>query len=518
MGAMNRIQNFFLSLFASKTQSIAKDKKQNSRLRPPSIVGNYGRLWELTDIAATLAEVEAGSFLRLGMLSEGMKSDGLIKGLLNTRSAGMLALPVLFRGDPYFSARLGGKDASYDEVTGALLEEEVPREWDRILPNEQIVAMIEDAIVTGAAIGRLEDDLTPGGWRVLRHLDVHFLTYVRSTDEWFYQDALQGRMKVTPGDGRWVMLTPYGTDRPWIRGAWTALAPPFIAKHGTLVDRLRWQRFQADGLRSIVANENASEAHLADLQRFIDTGWAYSPGIALPKGYSADITESSGKGFEVYCDTEDRADKDISVALTGQMVTMEGGKGFSSGDIWRDIALSLTQAVARSVAAAINAQVLDPWTMSILGVARRVRCEWDLRDSSKKIEDATFEKSVIDNAKALSELATSVGEKINIKAYFKKKGLDIDFVDQTLAQPAMPAQGQPAMPGAPVVDEEPSEDVTSTLAAKMTEHGVDRCEHGSTNRCRLCGVERVRDFTPDPNGNHAWSIAWRPIPQMSTPV
>lgn len=479
------------------------------------VVGNYGRLWELTDIATTLIEVESGSFMKLGQLCEGMRSDGLIKGLLNTRSAGMLALPVHFKGDPYFSDRLSGKDASYDEVAGTVIEEEVPREWDRLVPSDQLGAMIEDAIQAGVGIGRMEDDPTPDGWRVLRHLDLHFLTYQRSTDEWFYNDAIQGRLKVTPGDGRWVMLTPYGSDRPWIRGAWTALAPPFIGKHGTLVDRLRWQRFLADGLRTIEANENASEVHLADLQRFIDLGWSYAPGIALPKGYSAKITESSGKGFEVYCDTEDRADKDISVALTGQQVTMEGGKGFSSGDIWRDIALSLTQSFARSVSATINSQILDCWTNTLLGVVRKVRCEWDLRDPSKKTEEATFEKSVLDNAKALSELATSVGEKLNIRAYLKKRGLEIDFVDQAPAQPAMPAQGQPAMPGAPVVDEEPSEDAAASLAAKMTEHGVDRCEHGSLNRCRMCGIERQRDFTPDPNGNHAWTIAWKPISKIA---
>jgi uncharacterized protein len=36
------------------------------------------------------------------------------------------------------------------------------------------------------------------------------------------------------------------------------------------------------------------------------------------------------------------------------------------------------------------------------------------------------------------------------------------------------------------------DDAVTELAARMTELGVRRCEHGAGNRCRICGVERVR--------------------------
>ncbi len=56
-----------------------------------------------------------------------------------------------------------------------------------------------------------------------------------------------------------------------------------------------------------------------------------------------------------------------------------------------------------------------------------------------------------------------------------------------------------------------TEDASAALAAKMTEHRVERCEHGSLNRCWLCGVERVRDFELGEDGSTQWGIAWRPI-------
>lgn len=65
----------------------------------------------------------------------------------------------------------------------------------------------------------------------------------------------------------------------------------------------------------------------------------------------------------------------------------------------------------------------------------------------------------------------------------------------------------------------PVDEAVSRLAEKMTAHGIERCEHGSSNRCRICGIERVRDIVegPDgapvrgPDGDPVWRIAWRPI-------
>ena len=57
------------------------------------------------------------------------------------------------------------------------------------------------------------------------------------------------------------------------------------------------------------------------------------------------------------------------------------------------------------------------------------------------------------------------------------------------------------------------------FAEKLTAAGVARCEHGSSNRCRICGIERVRDFevgadgkpVMDEAGQPKWVIKWRPI-------
>lgn len=68
------------------------------------------------------------------------------------------------------------------------------------------------------------------------------------------------------------------------------------------------------------------------------------------------------------------------------------------------------------------------------------------------------------------------------------------------------------------------------LAAAMTTHGVERCEHNAVNRCRICGIERDRALvlgadgqpTRDTEGKPIWAVRWRamgdpdPTPDATT--
>lgn len=56
------------------------------------------------------------------------------------------------------------------------------------------------------------------------------------------------------------------------------------------------------------------------------------------------------------------------------------------------------------------------------------------------------------------------------------------------------------------------------LAQDMTDHQIPSCEHGYTNRCRICGIERERVLIPppEPGGQHSWGIKWSPILKSPT--
>jgi phage gp29-like protein len=97
------------------------------------------------------------------------------------------------------------------------------------------------------------------------------------------------------------------------------------------------------------------------------------------------------------------------------------------------------------------------------------------------------------------------------------------------APPQLPPGGAPPpqlpAPAATATDDEPTDASIAELAAKMTEHAVERCQHGKSNRCRLCGIERERDFTVGEDGQlvlgddgqPVWHVKWRPIGATRAP-
>jgi len=64
------------------------------------------------------------------------------------------------------------------------------------------------------------------------------------------------------------------------------------------------------------------------------------------------------------------------------------------------------------------------------------------------------------------------------------------------------------------MSEAPTDESAANLAAKMTEAALERCEHQRSNRCWMCGIERVRDFDVV-DGAPAWRVAWRPIGEVT---
>lgn len=510
-------------------QSPARD---SGGVRGPLVLHPAGRVWELPDRDDAMHAADgSGDYMKIARICDAMRADGMFRGLLDRR-AGVLSFPLLYEGDPWVVDALRGSPAEYDEATGAQLSPARAGLWGRILPRPELRAMYDDGILGGAGVGYLCDDPRPGGWRALKHLDLHWLRYQHSDDSWWYQDHRRGLLRVTPGDGRWCLFTPYGRSRPWTRGLWYPASGPVISKQGASIDRLRWQRFLADGLRWMEMGETASEVHLADMVRFMREGWQYAPGLVAPKGYKPQIEEANGRGYEVYTDTEDRGDRELIVAFTGSTVSVDGAKGFGSGDIWDDVAKDLIQDPADALSQWATDEAVNPWTRAIGLGEDRARVSWDARDPRQKSGAAAAGKAAAEELDALDKIAGSRGQRVKLAPFLRDRGVEIELEDlagppganvppaggtDPTAPTALPSPAPVAglLPAAPLAAEDaaaPADDSAARLAEAMTKHAVPSCEHGSTNRCRICGVERERELVPGARGKpHTWRIVWRPI-------
>jgi hypothetical protein len=134
---------------------------------------------------------------------------------------------------------------------------------------------------------------------------------------------------------------------------------------------------------------------------------------------------------------------------------------------------------------------------------------WDTRPPADRKAEADAMSAAAAAIDAANTALAPYGLRVDAKEIATRFKIPYTVIGASTLEPGAIANDVAGGTVAPISP--PTDEAASSLAQKMTEHGITRCEHGSSNRCRLCGVERVRDFIPGEDGAHAWQVAWRPI-------
>src|SRR5690606_16441770 len=140
--------------------------------------------WYLSDLEAAARAADAGSMQTVGRLCRSMRRDGMISGLLSTRTSGLVALPKRFRGDAEAIAQLT------DETGSRTL-------FDEMFPPSELALLASDGITVGVGCA----ELVPVEGRphpVMVRLEPEFLTYRWNESRWYYQ-SIAGPLPITPG-------------------------------------------------------------------------------------------------------------------------------------------------------------------------------------------------------------------------------------------------------------------------------------------------------------------------------
>lgn len=461
------------------------DPEQTRKERP---LPTHARTrWHQSDIENAILLADSGDLSMAASLASSMRRDATYSGVLSTRCGGLTRLPKIYRGTPDVLADLDCPD-------GLGL-------FDRVHAPKELELLDADGVTLGVGVG--EYVYFPGSDEpIFVRLDPEFLRYRWSDDRWFYV-SVGGWLPITPGDGRWVLHTPGGYQQPWKNALWPSLGRAFVAKEHAYLYRENYSGKLANPARVATSPAGASDKQkLSFFQRIM--AWGLNTVFALPPGWDVKLLESNGVGYEVFTETIKSSDQEFMVGIAGQIVTITGGAGFANADIHATIRSDLIQGDGDGLATTMNVQGMRPLVNRLYGASARGTVWWDTRPPG----DLKAEAEAISAASAAITQANAALEAYGMRVDAKEMVTRFKIPYTIIGDPALEA-GAVADPAA--LTSPPSDEASSALAAKMTEHGVPRCEHGSSNRCRLCGVERVRDFVPGEDGAHAWQVAWRPI-------
>lgn len=176
---------------------------------------------------------------------------------------------------------------------------------------------------------------------------------------------------------------------------------------------------------------------------------------------------------------------------------------------------------------------LTPFLLRLVQILRRGETGWEVvypplwQESPAEKADRELKESQRDTAYMTAGVVTP--EEVALSPHLDDVYPQIDREMRRLlieedkraalaGEPTDPEADEPAAPAAPPGGVPTEDDEVATqdeepirLASEMNAAGVDRCAHGRSNRCPLCGVELLRSVTLGEDGKAVWSGRWRAI-------
>jgi len=367
--------------------------------------------WTVPGVRAALADHEIGQFNRSALLADAMDRDDRLSATLDTRIAGVLGLPF--------------KMQSADEQSkpATMLAEQLGEAWLDICPEAELAALLRWYYKLGVAVGELVWETGASVWTPrLRVHHPQYLWYDEITD--LYQlSTEEGIIPITPGDGKWVLLTD--GERGYMRGLVRSLAVPWMVRTFAWRD---WARHsERHGMPIILAK--IPEAAFADgKEEFVEEikHLATETVIPLPQfneggGYDLDMLEAKANDWEGFERLITACNVSYAVRILGQNLTTEvQGGSYAATAAHERILGDLLQSDVEKLSTSLHHQVTRPFVEVNSGSADLAPWpKWDAappEDQAKRAQVLAALIPAIDNAERL-------GQAIDTEALFEQFGI-----------------------------------------------------------------------------------------------
>jgi phage gp29-like protein len=203
------------------------------------------------------------------------------------------------------------------------------------------------------------------------------------------EDGLGGNeIEIAPGDGRWVVFTPFGDNYPWLRGAWRGISRWWLVKQYARDDLARHSEVHGSPWRVATNPEGDSKYDrrkiASDIQQMGRDG-----SLSLPAGWDVKLVEATARTWEMFVAQNKLANDGITIALASQNLTTEvSGGSLAAAEVHFEVRSDIRRGVDESLATCTHEQSLEQWAEKNFGdrhVAPWVTHDTDPTEDTKQI-------------------------------------------------------------------------------------------------------------------------------------
>lgn len=334
------------------------------KLFEPSV--RYYYSWTPALIRAAEVAATSGNLRLAADLCEWMMGDDRVSAVLETRSDALLGLP--------FDLKPRG-----DGRTGPVVAREIREDWEAAFPEAELRKLHAWGLMLGVAVAQIVWHPSEDDERLVPHLEVwspRWLSWSPEERCWMIEAVEENatgssfpskKQKITPGDGQWIVYTPHGASRPWVYGAYRALARWTLLKQfaiqdwGYLSERLGQGVWVAETDPSKMGVSTGTETMRLELAADLQS-LGRNSAIALNPGQSLKLVESVARNYDSFRGQIELADNGTAVAILGQNLTTQAGTGGTNGaaSIHGRVAHGRTRMDGKTLPTCLREQALKP--------------------------------------------------------------------------------------------------------------------------------------------------------------
>ncbi|HEV8462065.1 MAG TPA: DUF935 family protein [Gaiellaceae bacterium] len=360
--------------------------------------------WTIDLIRSARQQHDLGQFRDSVRLRDAITTDPRVTGSLSQRVAAASTLPWKVCPSDYQNGR-GMVETARGEI------EEWIADRSTIFPPSEARGVIEDLAMYGVAI--LQNHWSPRAdgsrWDITK-IERWPMQYAwwHATLGTYQVTAAEGLVTVRHGDGKWIVLTPYGL-RSWMNGAVRCLSIPWADR--TYAIRFRAQYAAVHGspapigtLPSNIQLKSAQGQQFLRLIKMLRDGRAAG---VKPLGSTIEYLEAQATaGGAVFRQIVDCSDADIAYALHGLDGTQENA--VYKPPTLQGVRYDLVELDARTLDVALTQGAAMPWTVINFGDPRVCpRFERTIPDLEKEQRDKANAAQVDAFTRGLAELETA---------------------------------------------------------------------------------------------------------------